>query len=86
MGVSPIPNRNMPMSVRASLVGGGMFGAKKHTAVPNSSVRSGALADDEDDEYPLSPVGRGKSSSEEADERRKGREGEEWGMAMEMEL
>ena len=69
-----------------------MFGAM-NTSVPNSSVRSGALADDEDDEDVGGGSGngngyvvRGKSSSEEADERRKGREGEEWGMAMEMEL
>lgn len=83
MGASPIPNRNMPLSLkaRAGLVGGGMFGAM-NTSVPNSSVRSGALADDEEEEEGV----RAKSSSEEADERRKGREGEDWGMAMEMEL
>jgi hypothetical protein len=83
-GASPIPNRNMPLSLkaRAGLVGGGMFGAI-NTSVPSSSVRSGAMADDEEEE---DTAGRGKSSSEEADERRKGREGEDWGMAMEMEL
>lgn len=65
-----------------------MFGAM-HTSVPSSSVRSGAMADDEDEDGRSGFGGarRGKSSSEEADERRKGREGEEsWGMAMEMEL
>jgi len=83
---SPIPNRNMPLSLkaRAGLVGGGMFGAI-NTSVPSSSVRSGAMADDEEEDD-SSGVGRGKSSSEEAEERRRGREGEDWGMAMEMEL
>lgn len=57
-----------------------MFGAI-NTSVPSSSVRSGAMADDEEED----DAGRGKSSSEEAEERR-GREGEDWGMAMEMEL
>lgn len=80
----------MPMSLkaRAGLVGGGMFGAM-HTSVPSSSVRSGAMADDEEEDASspgMNGLGRGKSSSEEADERRKGREGEDWGMAMEMEL
>ena len=72
----------MPLSLkaRAGLVGGGMFGAI-NTSVPSSSVRSGAMADDEEED----DAGRGKSSSEEAEERR-GREGEDWGMAMEMEL
>lgn len=62
-----------------------MFGAI-NTSVPNSSVRSGVLGDDEDEDDSRVAGRRGKSSSEEADERRKGREGEEWGMAMEMEL
>jgi len=64
-----------------------MFGPI-NTSVRSSSVRSGAadLPEDEED-VPLSGDNRGgKSSSEEAEERRKGREGEEWGMAMEMEL
>jgi len=86
IGASPIPNRNMPLSLkaRAGLVGGGMFGAI-NTSVPSSSVRSGAMADDEEEDD-SSGAGRGKSSSEEAEERRRGREGEDWGMAMEMEL
>lgn len=85
-GVSPIPNRGIPLSLkaRAGMIGGGMFGAINRS-VPSSSMRSGA---DEDDEelLPNGTTGRGKSSSEEAEERRKGREGEDWGMAMEMEL
>ena len=99
-GTSPIPNRGMPMSLtsRAGLVGGGMFGSFGKTldlSMPSSSVRSGALGDDEDEGHSSGggrngsakgSRGRGKSSSEEAEERRKGREGEEWGMAMEMEL
>lgn len=87
-GMSPIPNRNGPMSLksRQGLVGGGMFGNSINFAVPSSSVRSGAMADDEEEEELRGTNSRGKSSSEEAEERRKGREGEEWGMAMEMEL
>ena len=88
-GVSPIPHRGMPLSLkaRAGLVGGGMFGAI-NTSMPSSSVRSGAMADDEDENDSLGTRGgsRAKSSSEEAEERRRAREGEEWGMAMEMEL
>ena len=81
-GVSPIPNRGMPLSLtaRTGMIGGGMFGSI-NTVVQSSSIRSGA--DDDDDDLVLN---RGKSSSEEAEERRKAREGEEWGMAMEMEL
>jgi hypothetical protein len=63
-----------------------MFGSAINFAVPSSSVRSGAMADDEEEEELRGTNNRGKSSSEEAEERRKGREGEEWGMAMEMEL
>lgn len=88
-GVSPIPNRGMPMSLnaRSGMIGGGMFGAI-NTSVPSSSMRSGA-DDDDDDEHDIPPKkggSGGKSSSEEAEDRRKTREGEEWGMAMEMEL
>ncbi|WVR09397.1 hypothetical protein IAU60_006464 [Kwoniella sp. DSM 27419] len=88
-GMSPIPNRAMPLYHKAGMVGGGMFGAV-HTAVPSSSVRSGAAdlpeedgedVDEEEDGWGR----RGKGSSEEADGRRG--EGEEWaGMASEMEL
>ncbi|OCF32649.1 hypothetical protein I316_05570 [Kwoniella heveanensis BCC8398] len=87
-GMSPIPNRNTPL-FKAGMIGGGMFGAV-HTAVPSSSVRSGAAdlpeddEEDEDDNW-ANARGRGKSSSEEAEGRRG--EGEEWaGMASEMEL
>ena len=90
---SPIPNRGIPLSLkaRAGLVGGGMFGAL-NTARPSSSVRSGVMDEEEDDDEIGGREGREertrdmKSSSEEAEERRKGREGEDWGMAMEMEL
>ncbi|WVQ95176.1 hypothetical protein IAU59_002270 [Kwoniella sp. CBS 9459] len=85
-GMSPIPNRNTPL-FKAGMIGGGMFGAV-HTAVPSSSVRSGAAdlpEDDEEDEEDNWANARGKSSSEEAEGRRG--EGEEWaGMASEMEL
>ncbi|WWD02135.1 hypothetical protein V865_000173 [Kwoniella europaea PYCC6329] len=92
LGMSPIPNR-----FKVGLVGGGMFG-NVHTAVPSSSVRSGAadLAEDEEDEEEDWSKVRGKSSSVEADPTRSTgnggtgspAEGEEgWnGMAMEMEL
>ncbi|KAK8854584.1 hypothetical protein IAR55_003323 [Kwoniella newhampshirensis] len=87
-GMSPIPNRTMPLYLKAGMVGGGMFGAI-NTAVPSSSVRSGAADLPEDDEEGEEDDGWGrgkKGSSEEAEERRKN-EGEEWaGMAMEMEL
>lgn len=87
-GVSPIPHRSMGMSPslksRTGLVGGGMFGAI-HTVRPSSSVRSGAMGDDED-EGVSEREARGKSSSEEAEDRRKAGDGEDWGMAMEMEL
>ncbi|ORX38291.1 hypothetical protein BD324DRAFT_620292 [Kockovaella imperatae] len=91
--ISPIPNRGgAPLSLKSrGGVGGGMFGPI-NTAMPSSSVRSGAMADDEEELSSegrgdgSSPRGRGKSSSEEVEERRKNREGEEWGMAMEMEL
>lgn len=72
----------MSLNARSGMIGGGMFGGI-NTSRPSSSIRSGA--DDDDDVRPVKGKG-GKSSSEEAEERRKGREGEEWGMAMEMEL
>ena len=91
-GISPIPNRGVPLSLKSrGGVGGGMFGPI-NTAMPSSSVRSGAVADDEQEDESgrddgSSPRRRGKSSSEEVEERRKARKGEEeWGMAMEMEL
>lgn len=94
---SPIPNRGgIPLSLqsRAGMIGGGMFGAGVHSTVRSSSVRSGAADDlpEEDDDYDEAEDGyeaddpRAKSSSEEADERRRTREGEEYGMAEEMEL
>ena len=73
-GVSPIPNRG---------VGGGMFKPMNMT-VPSSSMRSGAY--DEDDLPPATHAGRGKSGSKEAEERAKGGDGEDYGMAMDMEL
>lgn len=95
-GVSPIPNRGIPLSLqsRAGMIGGGMFGKAVNTVVPSSSVRSGAADlpeedDDEDDADDFDDGGdhdRAKGSSEEAEEARKAREGEEWGMAEEMEL
>ncbi|CAD6574640.1 MAG: hypothetical protein TREMPRED_001187 [Tremellales sp. Tagirdzhanova-0007] len=85
-GVSPIPNRGMPSSLktRAGMIGGGMFGGTISTSVQSSSIRSGA--DDDEDLPPIRGSGGGQSSSEEAEDRRRGREGEDWGMAMEMEL
>ncbi|WVF67600.1 hypothetical protein IAT40_002358 [Kwoniella sp. CBS 6097] len=89
-GMSPIPNRSTPL-FKAGMIGGGMFGAV-HTAVPSSSVRSGAAdlpEDDEEDEEDnwANARGRGKSSSEEAESEARRGEGEEWaGMASEMEL
>ncbi|WWC71345.1 uncharacterized protein I206_105300 [Kwoniella pini CBS 10737] len=87
LGMSPIPKRT------TRLMGGGMFG-NVHTAVPSSSVRSGAAdlpeEEEEDDvENDWSNV-RGKSSSAEPMKRNGSPgegEGEGWnGMAMEMEL
>jgi hypothetical protein len=81
------------------MIGGGMFGNTVNTSIRSSSIRSGADDlpeeeddEDEDDDYSdLHGNGHGhghreKSSSEEAEEARKAREGEEWGMAEEMEL
>ncbi|WRT68639.1 uncharacterized protein IL334_005617 [Kwoniella shivajii] len=90
LGMSPIPSRSTPL-YKAGLIGGGMFGTV-HTAVPSSSVRSGAadLLEDEEEEDWANV--RGKSSSEEADAKRNASgsgegEGDGWnGMAMEMEL
>ena len=73
----------MSLNARVDMIGGGMFGSI-NTSVPSSSMRSGA--DDDDDVVPNGLVRRGNDHSEEADVRRKEREGEEWGMAMEMEL
>nr|XP_019044942.1 hypothetical protein I302_06858 [Kwoniella bestiolae CBS 10118]OCF23872.1 hypothetical protein I302_06858 [Kwoniella bestiolae CBS 10118] len=91
LGMSPIPPR-----FKAGLVGGGMFG-NVHTAVPSSSVRSGAAdlpEDEEEDEQDDWANVRGKSSSVEAESYPRGKNGgspgggeEGWnGMAMEMEL
>ncbi|WWC90466.1 uncharacterized protein L201_005402 [Kwoniella dendrophila CBS 6074] len=74
LGMSPIPNRSTPLFSKVGLIGGGMFGNKHtHTAVPSSSVRSGAedLPEDveefeEEEEESWSQI-RGKSSSEEVD-------------------
>ena len=72
----------MTLKARAGMIGGGMFGGI-NTLMPSSSIRSGA---DDDDDIASNRDNRGKSSSEEVEERRKRREGEDWGMAMEMEL
>ena len=61
-----------------------MFGGAISTSVRSSSIRSGA--DDDEDLPPIRGNGGGQSSSEEAEDRRRGMEGEEWGMAMDMEL
>nr|XP_018261725.1 uncharacterized protein I303_06168 [Kwoniella dejecticola CBS 10117]OBR83883.1 hypothetical protein I303_06168 [Kwoniella dejecticola CBS 10117] len=88
LGMSPIPSRG------TRLVGSGIFGNVHSTAVPSSSVRSGAAdlpeEEDEDDvENDWSNV-RGKSSSAEPVKRNGSPgegEAEGWnGMAMEMEL
>lgn len=86
MGVSPIPNRGLPLSVsaRQGLPGQGMFG---RVVIPprDSNERGGGT--DEDDVRALIKKGRGTSSSEEREERRKEREGEDqFGMAQDMEL
>lgn len=85
-GASPLPNRGLPLSLgaRASMIGGGMFGGSRTPSfkVPDSSVRGGLNEDDEDGEdelqYTNSRVPR-KSSSEEAEDRRRDDEGFELG-------
>jgi hypothetical protein len=66
-----------------------MFGGF-HTTARNSSVRSGAADlpdhDEEEEEMEHEQAHRGLSSSEEAEERRRGRDGEEFDMAEAMEL
>lgn len=72
-GTSPIPNRGgmLSLTARASMIGGGMFGSRSGFKVPDSGLRGGVAEDDEDDlEYGLGGH-RGKSSSEEADARRR---------------
>lgn len=72
--------------LRPGVLGGGVFGSMGRAS---SSIRSGVAdlpeeEDEEDDLAPRTPHKNGlKSSSEEAEERRKD---EEYGMAMEMEL
>jgi hypothetical protein len=77
------------------MIGGGMFGGF-HSTARNSSVRSGAadLPDHEEEEelaehehdHDIGGERRGPSSSEEAEERRRGRDGDEFDMAEAMEL
>jgi hypothetical protein len=86
-GTSPLPQRGaLPLSLgaRASMIGGGMFGRQSGSfRMPDSSLRGGAN-EEEDDELEFGGRGaRGKSSSEEADERRRDDEGFQIG---EMEL
>jgi hypothetical protein len=94
-GASPIPHRQplggMSLQSRTGMIGGGMFGnggGGFHTTARSSSVRSGAAdlpeADEEED---LVKIHRGPSSSEEAEERRKGeKDGDEWEMADGMDI
>lgn len=86
IGVSPIPNRGLPMSLtaRTGLIGGGMFAGGINHAPAESSLRSGARISE--DEARAAKKRSGKSSSEEAEDRRKNLDGEDWGMAMDMEL
>ncbi|OWT38170.1 hypothetical protein C362_04036 [Cryptococcus neoformans Bt1] len=87
-GLSPMPGSigsvrrgslGMPTYMKTGMVGGGMFGVR--TQVPSSSVRSGAGVAEEDEE-------EGAKEEEDGwgDIKEDKREGEEWGMAMEMEL
>ncbi|TXT08870.1 hypothetical protein VHUM_02998 [Vanrija humicola] len=74
VGTSPLPNRGLPLSLtaRAGMIGGGMFGRNAtNFKVPDSGLRGGVAEDDEDDDLSFGLGGRGKSSSEEADERRR---------------
>ena len=72
LSLSPIPHRGIP----PGMIGGGMFGpvAGMSVAMPNSSLRSGAVeeVDEVDVEDPKADV-RSKGSSED-----RGREGEDW--------
>lgn len=66
----------MPTYMKTGMVGGGMFGVR--TQVPSSSVRSGAGVAEEE--------GAKEEEDGWGDIKEDKREGEEWGMAMEMEL
>ncbi|KAE8541833.1 hypothetical protein D1P53_002006 [Cryptococcus gattii VGV] len=87
-GLSPMPGSvgsvrrgslGMPTYMKTGMVGGGMFGVR--TQVPSSSVRSGAGVAEEDEEEEVKEEEDGWGDIKEDK-----REGEEWGMAMEMEL
>ncbi|KAL1405781.1 hypothetical protein Q8F55_007455 [Vanrija albida] len=77
VGTSPLPNRGLPLSLtaRAGMIGGGMFGrSATNFKVPDSGLRGGVAEDEEDDDLSFGlggRAGRAKSSSEEADERRR---------------
>lgn len=74
----------MPTYMKTGMVGGGMFGGGMfgvRTQVPSSSVRSGAGVAEEDEEEEVKEEEDGWGDIKEDK-----REGEEWGMAMEMEL
>jgi hypothetical protein len=63
------------------MIGGGMFGRQSGSfKMPDSSLRGGANDDDDELEFGLGSRHRGKSSSEEADERRRDDEGFEIGV------
>ncbi|KAL7422380.1 hypothetical protein Q5752_003026 [Cryptotrichosporon argae] len=77
----------LSLSSRIGMIGGGMFGKTVRTEVPSSNVRGGPADADDDDDLDLAGPRRGMGiAAAAAAARRKDEDGEEWGVAMDMEL